>query len=342
MKKNKKELDKGKQHPELTSAEMGKLWAAYTGNTMAVCVLRYFSKHAEDPEIKKVVNKALNLAESIVSYIKNVFTQANFPVPYGFNKDDVTLEAPRLFQDEFYLYYLKYTSKAGMSIYTIAISLVSRPDIRSFFIRTLQKTVELVSSVKDIMTAKGLMVKPPAIPNPDKAEFVEKQNYLNGFFGNVRPLHALEITHLYDNMENNIASKALLIGFSQVARKEKVKKFLLRGKEIADKHIMSCEKQLQKNDLPSLPLIDDLVGTTSFPPFSDKLMLWHKIDMFSVKIRTYANGASLNGRRDIGGMYAKLMMDVGLYVEDGTNIMIENGWMEKPPEAADRDGLVKG
>ncbi len=85
-----------------------------------------------------------------------------------------------------------------------------------------------------------------------------------------------------------------------------------------------------------------MVSTSTVPPFSDKLMLWHKIEMFSIKVRTYANGASLNGRRDIGGMYAKLLMDVGLYVEDGANIMIDNAWMEQPPEAIDREELAKG
>lgn len=87
-------------------------------------------------------------------------------------------------------------------------------------------------------------------------------------------------------------------------------------------------------------MIDHLVSNSTDAPFSDKLMLFHKIDMFSMKIRAYAEGVSLNGRRDIAAMYAHLMMEVGLYVEDGANIMIDRGWMERPPEAADRDNLA--
>ena len=68
--------------------------------------------------------------------------------------------------------------------------------------------------------AKGFYIKPPQIPIPEKVDFIKKQNYLNGFFGDIRSLHALEIAHLYDNIENNITSKALLIGFSQVAENE--------------------------------------------------------------------------------------------------------------------------
>ncbi|WP_338061878.1 DUF3231 family protein [Virgibacillus indicus] len=115
---------------------------------------------------------------------------------------------------------------------------------------------------------------------------------------------------------------------------------MLRGKEITSKHIQSCSQQLHKDNLPSPLLLDDLVSTSTFSPFSDRLMLWHKIDMFSMKIRSDSNGISLNGRRDIGGMYTKFLMDIGLYVEDGANIMIDQGWMEQPPEAVDRDNLA--
>lgn len=45
---------------KLTSAEIGKLWATYTGNTLFTCVLSYYLKHVEDKDIKKVVENALN------------------------------------------------------------------------------------------------------------------------------------------------------------------------------------------------------------------------------------------------------------------------------------------
>ncbi|WNS76677.1 DUF3231 family protein [Bacillus sp. DTU_2020_1000418_1_SI_GHA_SEK_038] len=325
----------------LTSTEIGKLWATYTGNTMAKCVISYYLKHIEDEDIKQVLETALNLSETIVEKIREIFIKENFPIPIGFTEEDVNLGAPRLFSDEFYLHYLKYTCKAGMSIYSIAIPLMIRKDIREFFITTLNSTIKLITDINDTLEDKGFLVKPPFIPIPQKVDFVKRKKYLNGFFGNVRPLHALEIAHIYDNIENNVTSKGLLIGFSQVAKTEKIQGFLLRGKELTNKHIEICSQQIHQENLPSPSLLDDLVSTSTSSPFSEKLMLWHKIDMFSMKIRTYANGASLNGRRDIGGMYAKLLMDVALYVEDGAQIMIDQGWMEQAPEAADREKLAK-
>ncbi|NWO14748.1 MAG: DUF3231 family protein [Virgibacillus sp.] len=333
-------MENNYNHIRLTSAEMGKLWVTYTGNTMAKCVLRYYLQHIDDKDIKKVVKNALNLSEKLVNKIKDIFIQENFPIPIGFTDQDVNLGAPRLFSDEFYLHYLKYTSKAGMSIYSIAIPIMTREDIRDFFIKTFNSAVNLLNEVNKILIAKGYYEKSPQIPTPDKVDFIKKQKYLNGFFGDIRSLHALEISHLHDNIENNVTSKCLLIGFSQVSQTEKVKKFFLRGKELTNKHIEASTQHLHKDNLPSLPLLDDLVSTSTYTPFSDKLMLWHKIDMFSMKIRSYANAISLNGRRDLGAMYVRFLKDIGLYVEDGTNIMIKYGWMEQPPEAVDRKELA--
>lgn len=325
----------------LTSAEIGKLWVTYIGNTLSRPILTYYLKNTDDPDIKKIVSDALSLCKQIIQTIEKVLKEEKYPIPIGYTDADVNLEAPRLFADDFYLFYLRYTGKAGMSIYAMAIPLVTREDLRNFYIDTLNSTMQLIVEIDSVLMKKGLLSKPPVIPVMEKVDFIKKQNYLNGFFGNVRSLHALEIAHLYDNLDSNVASRALLIGFSQVAESEKVRQYLQRGKEITSKHIKHSSEQLHKDNLPSPPILDHLVTTSTISPFSDKLMLSHKIDMFSMKIRTYANALSLNGRRDIGAMYGRFIMDIGKYVEDGANIMIDQGWMEQPPKAANRESLSK-
>jgi hypothetical protein len=64
------------------------------------------------------------------------------------------------------------------------------------------------------------------------------------------------------------------------------------------------------------------------------------VDMFAIKIRSFANSMAVNGRRDIGLMYTKCLTEVTLFVEDGAKMMIENGWMEQPPKAIDRTDLA--
>lgn len=119
---------------KLTSAEMGKLWATYSGNSMSKCMLSYYLQHVEDKEIKALLENALKMCEEFMRTSKEILEKEDFPIPIAFSKDDVNLGAPRLFEDEFYVHYLKYVAKAGMSIYNVAIPLVYRDDVNEFLL----------------------------------------------------------------------------------------------------------------------------------------------------------------------------------------------------------------
>ena len=47
-----------------------------------------------------------------------------------------------------------------------------------------------------------------------------------------------------------------------------------------------------------------------------------------------------NGRHDIGYMYTRGLVQISLFVEDAVKIMVDNGWMEQPPYAAERDKIA--
>lgn len=324
---------------KLTSAEMGKLWATYMGNSMAKCILSYFLQHVEDEDIKTLVENALKLSEEFLKTTTEIFTKEAFPIPRGFSQEDVNIGAPRLFEDEFYVHYLKYTAKAGMSIYSVAIPLVYRKDVKEFFRYCMDCTIDLMEQIKEILMSKGLIIKPPLIPVPEKVEFVH-QDFLNGYFGHVRPLHALEITHFYDNIENNVTSKALIMAFAQVAKDKKIKELFEKGRDMTTKNIQRYMQMLHDENLPSPSFQDDLVTSSTFSPFSDKIMLFHKIDMFSMKMRAFGNSVAVNGRHDIGICYTKSLMKIAAFVQDGAKIMIEKGWFEQVPHAADREKLA--
>nr|WP_263324500.1 DUF3231 family protein [Neobacillus sp. Marseille-Q6967] len=324
----------------LSSVEMAKLWATYIGNSMSHKILNYFLQYVEDEHIKILLENGLNLTVNFMQTIEKFFKQVNFPIPIGFTEEDVNLGAPKLFEDEFYVHYLKYAAKAGLSLYAVAVPLVMREDIREFFIHCNNCTNILLGQINNVLMEKGFIIKPPQIPIPNRVDFVNKQNYMKGFLGDTRPLHAMEVTHLYDNVENNITSKALLIAFSQVAKNEEVRDLFIRGKEMTDRAVERFRGKLHRENLPAPSDIDHLVTSSTFSPFSDKLMLFHKVDMFNIKIRSYGNSISVNGRRDLGAMYFKLIGDVTVFVDDGANILIEHGWMEQPPKAIDREDLT--
>ena len=54
----------------------------------------------------------------------------------------------------------------------------------------------------------------------------------------------------------------------------------------------------------------------------------------------YGTSLSRSPRTDLGVDYGRLMIEVGQYASDGAKLMIENGWLEQPLLASDRDDLV--
>jgi hypothetical protein len=331
---NPKILDETKP---LTTFEMGKLWATYMGNSMSIQILSYFLQHCVDEDIKMVLENGLALSKDFTQRIEGFLKNENFPIPVGFTEDDVNLGAPRLYADEFYVHYLKYAAKAGMSLYAVAVPLVLREDIREFFIYCNQCTTVFLGQINNILMEKKLIAEAPIIPTPDGIEKVNKQSYLNGFFGDVRPLQALEIIHLWDNIENNVTSMALLLGFHQVVQDQQIKALFKRGLDMTDRAVKQYKEKLHVDHIQSPSYLDHLVLPSAYPPFSDKIMLFHKVDMFAMKIRSFGNSMAVTARRDINFLYGRTLANIGLFVDDGMNILIDKGWVEAPPRAYDRD-----
>lgn len=330
----------GKDQP-LTTFEIGKLWATYMGNSMSIQILGYFLQHCDDEDIRLLLENGLALSRDFIERIEGFFNNENFPIPKGFTKEDVNLGAPRLYEDEFYAHYLKYAAKAGMSLYAVAVPLIMREDIREFFIYCNQCATVLLGQINNVLMKKRLIAKPPIIPIPKGIDKIDNQSYSYGFIGDVRPLQALEIIHLWDNIENNTTSKALLLGFYQIVKDEKIKALFKRGLNMTEKAVKQYKEKLHIEQIDSPAYLDHLVTTSSYPPFSDKIMLFHKVDMFAMKIRAFGNSLAVTARRDINMLYIRTLVNIGLFVDDGLNILIDKGWLESPPKAFDRDSLNK-
>lgn len=192
------------------------------------------------------------------------------------------------------------------------------------------------------MLKQGTYVRPPYISTPDEVDFVEKQQFLAGFFGKKRSLTSVEVTHLFMNVQTNAIGKALITGFAQIAQHEEIKQFFLRGKQIAQKHMDIFSNILKKEDLPAPMSWDSGISDSTSTIFSDKLMMFHVSSMIAAGIGNYGMAIAASPRRDLGLRYASLVPEISLYAEDGANIMINHGWMEKPPQADDREHIING
>lgn len=75
-------------------------------------------------------------------------------------------------------------------------------------------------------------------------------------------------------------------------------------------------------------------------PFSDKLIMFHFTALNAFGLALYGLALIRSIRSDIFATFTSLMGEIAKYAEDGINIMIDNGWFERIPQAADRKELI--
>ncbi|MEN2768319.1 DUF3231 family protein [Ornithinibacillus xuwenensis] len=329
----------------LTSSELSVVWSSYQNNSMAVCVLKYFAANVNNADIKSVVDYALASSEKNLQWSKDILKKDNQPIPIGLTDEDVSPTAPRLFSDEFYLYYLKNMAKIGLSIYGVALSTAANSEVRNFLSQAIQGSTDLYNKSANLLLSLGIFVRPPYVSPVKSVDVIDEKKYLKGIMklnNNKRPLNVIEITHVEANIETNALGNALLAGFAQVAKSKKVRNYCTTGKDIAKKHIKLFATLLTDDDLPSpMPWALDITDST-IAPFSDKLIMFHSSLLIASSISNYATGSAASLRTDIQTDYVRLAAEVAQYSSDGVNIMIKNRWLEQPPQIPNHKKLAKG
>ncbi|WP_085524495.1 DUF3231 family protein [Tuberibacillus sp. Marseille-P3662] len=328
------------QNIQLTSAELSQIWSAYQNDTMMRCLLRYFLNHVDDDEIRSVLDYALQLAQTHLEQLTAIFEAEGNAVPQGFTDDDVNVTAPRLYSDTFILAYVQQSAKLAMNSYSMSVALAARQDIHAYFSQCMRDVLELHRMANEVLLSKGLYTRSPNIPYQDQVTFADSQQYLRGWWGTQRPLLSVEIANLFDNAQRNALGRATMMGFSQVALSKEVGKYMVRGKEIAAKHVEIFNSALRSDDLQAPMTWDYEVTTSTQAPFSDKLMMFQTTALIAIGMGYYGTAMATSMRRDLAAKYSRLMAEIGKYAEDGANIMIRKGWLEKPPQQADRSALA--
>jgi hypothetical protein len=331
-----------RHNPNLVSTELTNLWTQYMSDSMAICVLNYMLKKVEDDEIRSILEFSLSLSKRHIQTIKTFFQEENYPIPYGFIDEDVNLEAPRLFSDSLFLKYMHIMAAHGLTAYAIAFTTSVRSDMRKYYSECNMETMELFNRSLDLLLSKGLYTRPPYLYPPVMAQYVKKQGFLTGWFGNRRPLNGIEISNITFNMNKTVLGKAVVLGFSQVAQSQDVREYLMRGTQLSSKHLEIFSSLLHEDNLPSPPSWDSEVTNSTVAPFSDKLIMFHTGVLTQTAVAFYGAGLAVCMRRDLALQYTRLATEMEQYGEDGANILINNGWMEQPPTADDRVSLASG
>lgn len=132
-----------------------------------------------------------------------------------------------------------------------------------------------------------------------------------------------------------------MLGFIQVTKDKEIKDYLLKGKKLAEKQIDTFDKLLKENDhFIGCPVPMEVTNST-ISPFSEKLILYTISAANQVAISTLGDGLSVSLRKDLAAKYSLFIVEVMKYGNEGQKLLIERGWMEKPPQPIDRNEFYK-
>ncbi|MBM7660285.1 hypothetical protein JOC85_001052 [Bacillus mesophilus] len=323
----------------LTSGEIGLLWNGFRSETMTLRILTHFELVAEDEDIKKSLTDTISVIEEHIQKYSDIYLKEEFPLPVGFTEDDVNKKAPKLFSDTTAIFLLYSLSAAGMQFYTDSVISSARQDIRMFTNGCLSNYSKLLNQTVDTLLTKGIYVRSPQIPYPDTIDFVQKQNYLAGWFGEKRPIHATQVHELTQNIHRNILGRTLLMGFEQSVKSDKVRTKMKEGKAFSKKVLDDFTLILKNDDLESNTPSGFAVTQSTVAPFSDKLILETMIYINRSALVYYGKTLSISTRRDLFAFYEKLIVQTSLYTHELLQLDIELGYLEEQPMAIDHNQL---
>jgi hypothetical protein len=283
----------------------------------------------------------LGVVEQRERIITDIFLKERLTPPRGFAENtDLELKAPRLYSDYFYLQYIKCIQKFEMPMGGLDFVASTRSDILEYYTFRISSSIMLYKKIVNLLLAKGFYVGPPSVAVQKDAETIENKSFLSGFLGEKRPILAQEISGIFYLVLPNYIAKYLLMGFRQTARSKMVREFMDKGINLCNKMIDTMVPILEAENIPMPTVSDFMVNESTEPPFSDRLMM-NQLTLLN-------NCGMLNAvylikntlRHDIIAKFMTVMPAASKFADDGTHILIENGWLEEPPQTVDRRELA--
>jgi Protein of unknown function (DUF3231) len=326
----------------ISASEVGTLWLTYQEKTLIMRILEYFIKKADDDEARNILGGLWQELHYYVLEIEKIFKQQGVAIPAGFKKEDVNLEAPKLFDNGFDIMFLRILKEVSMGMYTINMNMAYNDDVMQVYEGLTTVTHKIYKLATLFLLQKGILTLPPKVTMPKTTEFIESKKYMSGFnpFNSKRALNDIELGILHHGIESNNIGMQLMSGFAQCAQNKEVRKYFEKGKELAKKQIKIFQGILLDNDIQVSATSGSTVTTSTTAPFSDKLMLHCVKYLNGFCIVGNSFGTYFTLRNDISLKITLLAKDIYFYGQEGIEIMIKHGWFEEPPQTEDRNKLI--
>ncbi|OIK13342.1 DUF3231 family protein [Bacillus sp. MUM 13] len=319
---------------KMSSAELGILWMTYHKKTMILRMVEYFIEKSDDQKAKALMQGMVKKLNPAVDEITIMLQNDGAAVPIGFTKEDVNLEAPKLYEHGFDIMFCRILKEISMGMYVLHTTLSYREDIIMFYKKLTDITQNYYNLFTQYLLENRLLPTPNYTEMPKSNEYITDSSYMKGtnLFGHKRPLNTVEFGLLFHSLETNITGMQLMKSFAQCATDAEAKKYFTKGKNLTKEIIKGTENILLENNIHPAATTGGEVTTSTIAPFSDKMMLFctNLLGGFSLGSQGFANAFVL--RNDIiakSAIYAKDVYEFGL---EGAKLMMSKGWMAEPPK----------
>jgi hypothetical protein len=331
------------QKHALSSSELGTLWMTYQQKTMNQRMLEYFIEQADDNRAKEIMQDTHAKIINYVEEMKTIFKNEGAAIPVGYTEQDVNIGVPKLYDNMFDIMFLRLVTEISSGLHSLHINMAYRKDIILLYKELTAFAQSVYVDCVDYLQEKDVLPRPPALTMPKTVEFADGTNYMSGFnlFSEKRALNTVEVAHLYHVIESNIIGMQLITGFAQVANEPEVKKYFIKGKELAKQIVTDNTQVFLQSDIQPPATWGANATDSTVAPFSDKLMMYCTSLFCSFGLGSTALGTAFSLRSDLPLKMASEAKDILTYGRDGGRIMAKNGWLEEPPSMQDRNNLTK-
>lgn len=328
---------------KLVSSELGNLWLAYQEKTMLMKFLEHFLEHTENEETQRMLQRSYDLSVQSVIQIRSFFELAGAVIPVGFTEGDLHKGAPKLFDYTYDVMFLHLMSKIETALFSLHSTMSYRLDVFEFFRQLSEDAQETYRQTTQYLLQIGVLSRPPYVSMPKEVEMVTNKSYFSGYslLNEKRALNTVEVSLIHNAIETNLTGMQLMMGFAQVAHDKQVKKYFADGMDLSKKIETTLGEFLREEFIEPPATHAGKATNSTIAPFSDKLMMYITSILSTFGLGSNAIGGAFSLRNDLPITMAILAKDIVSFAKEGGKIMVENGWMEEPPQVEDRKQLKK-
>lgn len=234
-------------------------------------------------------------------------------------------------------------SKIETALFSLHSTMSYRLDVFEFFRQLSEDAQETYRQTTQYLLQIGVLSRPPYVSMPKEVEMVTNKSYFSGYslLNEKRALNTVEVSLIHNAIETNLTGMQLMMGFAQVAHDKQVKKYFADGMDLSKKIETTLGEFLREEFIEPPATHAGKATNSTIAPFSDKLMMYITSILSTFGLGSNAIGGAFSLRNDLPITMAILAKDIVSFAKEGGKIMVENGWMEEPPQVEDRKQLKK-